>query len=203
MSEDFFGDLGKSISRYTKKAVDRTSTMVEAAKISAQISGERREVDKLYQKIGETVYRKAAEKSIDLDDDLTAFVEDIHQRKEKMASLTRDLADVKGQKVCQNCGELIPKEVAFCPKCGAPTPVAETEQKETSEQDHADDLKQKESKKAEEEKQKDMEAMDAEFTEIHDETADEEESAESSAPANDPKSTSDSKENTSNAAEAE
>ncbi len=176
MSEDFFGDLGKSISRYTKKAVDKTSTMVEGAKISAQISAERREIDKLYQKIGETVYRKAVEKDIDLDDDLTAFVDEIRQRKEKTASLTRDLADVKGQKVCQNCGELIPKEVAFCPKCGAPTPVEKEKPDEESEEEQAKKEEEKKAaEKTEEQKKKDLEALDAEFTEIRDEEVVEEE----------------------------
>lgn len=170
MSEDFFGDLGKSISRYTKKAMDKTSTMVEGAKISAQISAERREIDKLYQKIGETVYRRAAESDISLDDDLTAFVDEIRQRKEKTASLTKDLADVKGQKVCQNCGELIPKEVAFCPKCGAATPVPEEKKEEETEEEKAHkEAEKKAAEKTEEQKRKDMEALDAEFTEIRDE----------------------------------
>lgn len=179
MSEDFFGDLGKSISRYTKKAVDKTSTMVEGAKISAQISAEHREIDKLYQKIGETVYRKAMEKTIDLDDDLSAFVDEIRQRKEKTNSLKKDLADVRGQKVCPNCGELIPKEVAFCPKCGAPAPTAADETKDGEGTESSEAAKKQPEEKTEEQKAADMEAIDAEFTEIREEeTVDEVKSAE-------------------------
>lgn len=174
MSEDFFGDLGKSISRYTKKAVDKTSTMVEGAKISAQISAEHREIDKLYQKIGENVYRKAVEKTIDLDDDLNAFVDEIRQRKEKTNSLKKDLADVRGQKVCPNCGELIPKEVAFCPKCGAPAPTAADEATDGEETESSKEAAKKPEEKTEEQKAADMEAIDAEFTEIREEVTTEE-----------------------------
>ncbi len=125
MSEDFFGDLGKSISRYTQNAVDKTSTFFEATKISAQISTEQKEIDKLYQKIGETVYRRAESRQMQLDDDLAAFVEEIRSHREQISSRRKDLADVKGKKVCPSCGELIPREVAFCPKCGAPSPADE------------------------------------------------------------------------------
>ena len=52
MSDDFFGDLGKSISRVTQKAVGRTGELFETTKINAQISGEQREIEKLYAKIG-------------------------------------------------------------------------------------------------------------------------------------------------------
>lgn len=129
MSEDFFGDLGKSISRYTQNAVDKTSTFFEATKISAQISTEQKEIDKLYQKIGETVYRRAESRQMQLDDDLAAFVEEIRRHREQISSRRKDLADVKGKKVCPSCGELIPREVAFCPKCGAPSPADEDRDK--------------------------------------------------------------------------
>lgn len=125
MSEDFFGDLGKSISRYTQNAVDKTSTFIEATKITAQISGEEREMDKLYRKIGEAVIRKADEGSYTLPADLNQMADDVKKHRAQIIAYKRTLADVKGMKVCPGCGELIDKAVAFCPKCGAPTPIDE------------------------------------------------------------------------------
>ena len=43
MADDFFGELGKSISRATQQAVDRTGDFFERTKITAQITGEQKE----------------------------------------------------------------------------------------------------------------------------------------------------------------
>ena len=55
MADDFFSEIGKSLSRFTQQAVGKTGEVVEMTKYNAQISGEQKEVEKLYQKIGELV----------------------------------------------------------------------------------------------------------------------------------------------------
>ena len=124
MAEDFFGELGRSISRATKQAYDKTSVFVESTKISAQISGQQREIEKLYQKIGENVYKKVRQGEFEPDAELMLIVEEIRKRQGQMASMRKNLAEVRNMKVCLNCGELIQSEVAFCPKCGTPTPLS-------------------------------------------------------------------------------
>lgn len=139
MADDFFSTLGKSISKYTQKAVESTGTFVESTKISTQISGEKREIDQEYQKIGEIVYRRISRGEFEADEELKKLAEGIDVHRDKMNTLKEQLADVKGQQICPNCGELIPKDVAFCPKCGAPTEIREEEpQKEEAEEEPAD-----------------------------------------------------------------
>ena len=124
MSEDFFGDLGKSIFKTTQSAVDRTSNFFESTKINAQISTEQKEIEKLYCRIGEYVTRKyEAKDEIFPDDELRSQIETVHARLGKMLELKQALAGAKGMKICTSCQELIAPQMAFCPNCGAPVPV--------------------------------------------------------------------------------
>ncbi len=123
MSDDFFGDLGKNISKYTQRAVTRTGNLVETAKINAQISAEEKEIDKLMRKIGEAVYREKTGKAEMSEKSLEEIIDEINKHKEQAAEYKQNLARVRGMRICTSCGELIPKDVAYCPHCGAPVPV--------------------------------------------------------------------------------
>lgn len=132
MSDDFFGDLGKHISKYTQKAVEKTGNLVETAKINTQITGEEKEIDKLYRKIGETIYRKCSAGTLIPDESLRATIEEITKHKEQAAEYKKNLADVRGMRICPSCQELISRDVAYCPHCGAPVPQ-ESEEAEDEE----------------------------------------------------------------------
>ena len=106
MAEDFFGELGKSISRATQQAVDKTSVFIERTKITAQISGEQKEIDKLYS-----------------DAEFAPIIHDIDAHTNQVTTYKRTLADVRKMKICESCGSVIAMDVAFCPKCGAPAPI--------------------------------------------------------------------------------
>ena len=123
MADQFFGELGKSISRATHSAMDRTSVFIESAKISAQISSEQKEVEKLQQSIGAKLMQKIKDGSFVPEDDLRLIADEIFVHEEQIGSLKANLAKVKGMKVCPSCGEVIAADVAFCPKCGASAPV--------------------------------------------------------------------------------
>ena len=124
MADDFFGELGKSISRATQQAVDKTSVFIERTKITAQISGEQKEIDKLYQVIGEIVYRKVKTGEMNNDIDIAPIIHDIDTHSSQVTTYKRTLADVRNMKICENCGSVIAMDVAFCPKCGAPASIA-------------------------------------------------------------------------------
>lgn len=126
MSEDFFGDLGKSISRATQNAVGRTSTFFESTKISAMISSEQKELDKLFQMVGETVVNNAGDTGVvELDEEIRELISEIRISQGRIHELKTELAGVRGMKVCPACHELVPAEVAFCPQCGEAMPVEE------------------------------------------------------------------------------
>jgi len=124
MADDFFGELGKSISKATQQAVDKTSVFIERTKITAQITGEQKEIDKLYQRIGEIVYRKVRMGEMAADPEIVPIIRDIDAHSSQVTTYKRNLADVRNMKICESCGSVIAMDVAFCPKCGAPAPVA-------------------------------------------------------------------------------
>ena len=125
MADEFFGTLGKKISKATHSAASATSSLVESTKLNAQISGEHKTVENLYRQIGEAVAKKAEAGELQLGDEENAIVEEIRKHKDTILGIRKALASIKGQKICPSCGEQIPKEVAYCPKCGTETPVEE------------------------------------------------------------------------------
>ncbi|MDO4614349.1 MAG: zinc ribbon domain-containing protein [Lachnospiraceae bacterium] len=119
MSDDFFGDLGKSLSRSAQKAANKTGTFFESTKMSAQISGEQKEVEKLYADIGELVYEKTLQGEMPEDPELAELIHAVREHRVKILKMKRELAGVKGMQICPNCQEEMAPDAAFCPKCGA------------------------------------------------------------------------------------
>lgn len=165
MSDDFFGDLGKSISRATQRAVDQTSNFFESTKITTQITSEKREIEKLYGKIGERIVRKVEKKETNyVGEEELAIVDEIRTRRENIRELRQSLADVKNMRICPNCEELIEKTAAFCPKCGAAVPVDDVEEETESPEQAGMDS----SKEGQEKKQQEGEILDAAFDTVED-----------------------------------
>lgn len=165
MSDDFFGDLGKSISRATQRAVDQTSSFFESTKILTQITSEKKEIEKLYGKIGERVARKIEKNETDyVGDEERSIVDEIKSRRGTIHTLRQSLADVKNMRICPNCEELIEKTAAFCPKCGAPVPADDEEEFETPDPD--EELSSAKKPMAEEKEEEGI--LDASFDTVED-----------------------------------
>ena len=125
MAEDFFRDLGKSLTKVTRSAVTRTGTLVETTKLNTRISAEQKEIDRLYLQIGELVFR-AREDGVSPDEaELENLTGEIRERRDVIWELKENLASAKGMKLCTKCRELMDAGAAFCPKCGEPAPAEE------------------------------------------------------------------------------
>ena len=125
MAEDFFGDLSKSLSSAAQQAVDRTSTFFESQKMGVQIQTAQREIDKLYQKIGEAVYNESKEDGFTASEAVQALLDEIGGQNDKINGLKKAMARIRGQKLCTECGSAIDAGNAYCPKCGAKAPEDE------------------------------------------------------------------------------
>jgi RNA polymerase subunit RPABC4/transcription elongation factor Spt4 len=128
MAEDFFGAIGKFFARTAHGAVDKTGAMMEKSKVSAKISGEQKEIDKLCQQIGESIIERAAAGEIQLNDRENLMLEEIGVHRDNIKEFRKVMASLRNMKICPACESLIAIDVAFCPKCGAPTPVPEPEE---------------------------------------------------------------------------
>ncbi|MBQ6546049.1 MAG: zinc ribbon domain-containing protein [Lachnospiraceae bacterium] len=118
MSEDFFGDLGRSITRATQRAVGRTGSLIETTKLNAQITGEQKELEYLYGILGEWAYDLISKGKLVPDEAAKDLASDIGVRREKLSELREDLAGLRGMKLCPYCSGEIEKDAQFCPKCG-------------------------------------------------------------------------------------
>ena len=128
MAEDFFGAIGKFFARAAVGAADKTSSMMEKSKINSQITGERKEIEKLCQQIGESVLERAAAGEIQLSERENLLMEEINVHQVRIREFRKVMAGLRNMKICPACESLIAIDVAFCPKCGAPTPVPEPEE---------------------------------------------------------------------------
>ncbi len=125
MADDFFSAIGKKISKGTQYVVDKSNSLVESTKINSQINSEQKGIERLLQKIGESVLAKVETGTMTIGEEEMELIAEIDAHKERIAKCREALAAVKNMKICPSCDEFIALEVAFCPKCGAPTPVQE------------------------------------------------------------------------------
>jgi len=125
MAEDFFGDLSKSLSSAAQQAVDKTSTFFESQKMGVQIQAAQREIDKIYQKIGEAIFKESGKGGFAASEEVQALIDEVGAQNDKIAGLKKAIARIRGQKICTECGTAIDANHAFCPKCGAPAPEDE------------------------------------------------------------------------------
>ena len=165
MSDDFFGDLGKSITRATQKAAMRTGSLIESTKINALITAESKAVEKLYLELGELVYEQFEDGEVRTDSQILSIIDELDMHLEKISSYRAELAEVKGMKACPSCGEIIDTDALFCPKCGVSTLTGEQEAAEPAEEE-------------DEEIEEEADAESAEPAEDPEETAEEEQAEE-------------------------
>ncbi len=125
MAEDFFGDLSKSLSSAAQQAVDKTSTFFESQKMAVQIQAAQREIDKIYQKIGEAIFKESGKEGFAASEEVQALIDEVGAQNDKIVGLKKAVAHMRGQKICTECGAAIDASHAFCPKCGAPAPADE------------------------------------------------------------------------------
>ena len=162
MSDDFFGDLGKSITRATQKAAMRTGSLIESTKINAMITAESKAIEKLYLELGELVYEQYDGGEIKTSSQMSAIVDELDMHLEKISSYRTELAEVKGMKVCPSCGEIIEMDALFCPKCGVSAVTGEAEEKPVPEEEQEEELYEPEDADDEEDDDYEDDADDAE-----------------------------------------
>ena len=172
MSDDFFGDLGKSITRATQKAAMRTGSLIESTKINAMITAESKAIEKLYLELGELVYEQYDGGEIKTSSQMSAIVDELDMHLEKISSYRTELAEVKGMRVCPSCGEIIEMDALFCPKCGVSAVTGEAEEKPVPEEEQEEDLYEPEDADDEEDDDYEDDADDAEDEDAEDEYED-------------------------------
>ncbi|MFX3632818.1 MAG: zinc ribbon domain-containing protein [Candidatus Pristimantibacillus sp.] len=100
------------------KAADMAKDSVEVVKLNAQISSKRKEIEKSYSVIGESVFQAYTSNDITLAESL---IKDesakIIALQEEIEQLDDKINFIKDEKDC-TCGVIVPLDTKFCPSCG-------------------------------------------------------------------------------------
>lgn len=116
--KEFFEDLGKFITETAGNVGKKTEEVMEVQKLKSQIRSLERSNQGDLTDLGKIIYERfRKEKAV--DGELEVICEEIRKRRMIIVAFEKKLADMKGVKECENCQELIEKDMKFCPHCGA------------------------------------------------------------------------------------
>jgi division protein CdvB (Snf7/Vps24/ESCRT-III family) len=139
MSEmDLFDKMKKGISDAGAKAKD----MVEITRLNNQIGQRQRDIEQVYNKIGQAVFKAFQDNTLlEIEEAIKDFSQEIVQKQQEIAELESNITENKStdtnapyvpetqspetrgdqdpdQKVCPTCGQVSASETKFCPACG-------------------------------------------------------------------------------------
>mgnify|MGYP002771440345 CR=1 FL=1 len=126
---DFFTKLGETLSDAGKDVSKKAKDITETTKLNLDIKSKEDYIRRQCTAIGRQYYE------LHKDDQEPLFEEIplIREAEEEIARMQRELAELKGQKICLSCGAVMEKEAQFCPSCGVKyESIFEEEQNEES-----------------------------------------------------------------------
>ena len=116
--KEFFEDLGKFITETAGNVGKKTEEVMEVQKLKSQIRSLERSNQGDLTDLGKIIYERFRKEEA-VDGELEVICEEIRKRRMIISAFEKKLADMKGVKECENCQELIEKDMKFCPHCGA------------------------------------------------------------------------------------
>ncbi len=126
MAEDFFGNLSKTLKKTVDTVGKKTDEFVEIQKIRTRQHALEDQIEKNYQDIGLIIYNRYLNGEA-FDENLAGICKDITDLEKEIADCREDVANKRGRIVCPACGASVPKDAAFCMRCGAAMPEKEDE----------------------------------------------------------------------------
>lgn len=116
--KEFFEDLGKFITETAGNVGKKTEEVMEVQKLKSQIRSLERSNQGDLTDLGKIIYERFRKEEA-VDGELEVICEEIRKRRMIIVAFEKKLADMRGVKECENCQELIEKDMKFCPHCGA------------------------------------------------------------------------------------
>lgn len=124
MGEDFFEVLGKKLKETAESVEKRGNDFLELQKMRSQKRDYEAQRMKNFRDIGEIIYARYRDGEA-MDEDVAGICDEILELSTKIADMKDEIAKIKGQSVCPSCGAVVPKDSAFCMRCGAAFPDSE------------------------------------------------------------------------------
>ena len=123
--DKLFDNLKKGVSiakneaeKFTKVVIDKTTNIVDITKLNLSKSDAENKINKLYEQIGEIVYKEYAN-GIEFDGKIGDLCIEIDKFKAQTDEINEQIASLKNTVVCTDCGQYNEKSSEYCSKCGA------------------------------------------------------------------------------------
>lgn len=154
MTDDFFAEFGETLHQAAKEFSAKTDSFFESQKVRNKINGKQRQIDQCLKDVGNIIYKKFVDGE-PMHEEVAALCEEITEHKVAIAKMKENMARKKGEKICANCGAVLPKDAQFCLRCGAEC-KAEPEEEVVEDpkpapQEQEEELSQEETAEAQEE----------------------------------------------------
>ncbi|XID94096.1 zinc-ribbon domain-containing protein [Paenibacillaceae bacterium WGS1546] len=119
----FFKKITDSVSKGVSSATEKAQQTVEITKLNSQISGKRKEIEKLFGAIGQSAYEcYSVQEMADIEERIKPHCDQITAIHEEIALLDARIKALRNEKDCI-CGKRVSEDTRFCPSCGHPFPV--------------------------------------------------------------------------------
>lgn len=110
--------IGDAASKTYKYTAEKTSKIAKETKMKIKINEYKREIEDIYQEIGETVYEKfIVNEEIDREE-LKVKCASIDCLTDKIVDCKNEILKLKEKRQCKNCYAEIEKSANYCPNCG-------------------------------------------------------------------------------------
>lgn len=103
--------------KLTKTVAGKTNNLVDVTKLNLALNEAERKITALYEKIGESIYAKHLDGTLDCDG-FDEILKEIDSFKAEQESLKAQIAELKNAITCTECGANNDKGSEFCSKCG-------------------------------------------------------------------------------------
>lgn len=121
----FFKKFTDTVSKGVTTATEKAQQTVEVTRLNAQISSKRKEIDKLFASIGESVYGAYEAQDLSLaEEKVFPICNEITAIRNEITVLDDRIKLIRNEKECV-CGKRLPDDTRFCPSCGHPFPEPE------------------------------------------------------------------------------
>lgn len=118
----FLENIGRKVGEAAQAAAKKSGELVEITKLNVNINSEEDKIQKIYTQIGKALYEKYSAAGV-AEDDIKESFEAVKVHEQNIKNLRDKIMDLKGAKLCINCGAEMEKTQVFCSKCGTKNDV--------------------------------------------------------------------------------
>ncbi|CAM4410444.1 zinc ribbon domain-containing protein [Paenibacillus tarimensis] len=108
------------------EAARKVEQTVEITRLKSQISSREKEMDKLYARIGQSVYRSYIAGDVSTsEEEVMDYCAELTELEQEITQIQTKIKDIKLEKTCSGCETVVSAGVRYCPECGKKFPEEE------------------------------------------------------------------------------